>query len=133
MSLSVLSNEIISEIINCLDGSLTSISLCSRQLHSITEPILYSNIHLNYPKSYTNFIRTVIAKPYLVKHVRHFRTKGKFSHFINEAQQLLRDKNRGVPQTRRISRLKLELIFDSFCFCSRPSIWLGLRSLLPDN
>ncbi|KAG4439277.1 hypothetical protein IFR05_005262 [Cadophora sp. M221] len=75
MSLAVLSNEILAEIINCLDGSLTGITLCSRQLHSIAEPILYSNIHLNCPKSYTNFIRTIVAKPYLVGYVRHFRTE----------------------------------------------------------
>ncbi|KAH7321634.1 hypothetical protein BKA65DRAFT_85490 [Rhexocercosporidium sp. MPI-PUGE-AT-0058] len=76
MSLSLLSNELLSEIITYLDTALTSISLCSRQLHFITEPILYSNIHLNHPKSYTRFLRTIIAKPYLVGYVRHFRTKG---------------------------------------------------------
>lgn len=76
--LELLSSEIISEIIRYLSGrSITSISLCSRRLHDITEPILYSNIHLNRPHSYPSFIRTIVASPHLIGCVKHFRTSGK--------------------------------------------------------
>ncbi len=75
MPLHALSNELITGILLHLD-SHTTISKCSRQFHDIAEPILYSKIILNHPKSYTLFIRTLVAKPYLVKHVRHFQTSG---------------------------------------------------------
>ncbi|PVH78608.1 hypothetical protein DL98DRAFT_655997 [Cadophora sp. DSE1049] len=76
MSLLGLSNGLLLEIISYLKGSCTSISRCSRQLHEIAEPVLYSSVYLNHPKSYTMFIRTIVRNPSLAGYVRHFRTVG---------------------------------------------------------
>ncbi|KAH7393347.1 hypothetical protein BKA64DRAFT_709696 [Cadophora sp. MPI-SDFR-AT-0126] len=76
MSLLALSNELLLEIISDLEGSTTSISRCTRQLHEIAEPVLYASVNLNHPKSYTRFIQTIVRNPCLAGYVKHFRTVG---------------------------------------------------------
>ncbi|KAK0099953.1 hypothetical protein ONS95_013225 [Cadophora gregata] len=76
MSFLDLSNEILLEIINYLQRTCTAILRCSRRLHGVAGPVLYSSVHLKYPKSYMRFIRTIVRNPDLTAYVRHFRTVG---------------------------------------------------------
>lgn len=71
----VIPNEIFAAIFRLLDrDSLLSASLVSRRLHAITNPILYREVELTYvskpPPSLQIFLRTILIRPMLAKHVR---------------------------------------------------------------
>ncbi|KAE9374687.1 hypothetical protein N431DRAFT_543938 [Stipitochalara longipes BDJ] len=69
-----LANELIQEIIRLVPYPQTSLSLCSKRLHILTESILYANVSLTHQKSYPFFIRTISCRPNLTNYVRHFHT-----------------------------------------------------------
>ena len=69
-----LANELIQEIINLVPWPQTSLSLCSKRLHMLTKPILYTNVSLRHQKSYPWFVRTMSCRPYLANYVKHFHT-----------------------------------------------------------
>ncbi|CAL3965827.1 unnamed protein product [Diplocarpon coronariae] len=75
MALAELSTELINEVLLHIE-SVTTISRVSRRFHEITEQMIYSNISLNHPKSYKQFIQTLVARPELARHVRRFHTFG---------------------------------------------------------
>jgi hypothetical protein len=74
LSFEGLANEIIQEIIRYVPHPQTSLSLCSKRLHDLTQPFLYANVSLLHKTSYPSFIRTVSHRPDLTRHVRHFQT-----------------------------------------------------------
>lgn len=64
-SLCNLSNEILINIIQCVSDapSLFKLSLCSRRLFEVTEPILYSEFSQRGPKSLPTFLQRLLARP----------------------------------------------------------------------
>jgi hypothetical protein len=74
MSLESLANELIGEIIRHIPHPQTNLSLCSKRLHVLTEPIIYTNVTLRHKASYPTFIRTIAERPDLVPYARHFQT-----------------------------------------------------------
>jgi hypothetical protein len=69
-----LSNEIIIQIIEnvLFVKSLLSLSLCSRQLHELTEPILYAKFGQGDAKSLPAFLCRLLARPDLANRVKLF-------------------------------------------------------------
>jgi len=70
----VLANELIQEIIRLVPHPQKSLSLCSKRLHILTEPILYAFVSLRHQKSYPWFIRTISCRPHLANFVKKFHT-----------------------------------------------------------
>ncbi|KAH6704186.1 hypothetical protein BKA61DRAFT_183682 [Leptodontidium sp. MPI-SDFR-AT-0119] len=77
MLLNELATELLTEIFLHLDSnpSWKSLALCSKRLHAIVEPLLYSKVHLiKSQKSCLMYIRSISTNPHLVQHVRDFHT-----------------------------------------------------------
>jgi len=74
MSVESLSNELIEEIIRLIPRPALNVSLCSRRLHHLAEPIIYASISLLHKTSYPAFMKVIAAKPYLTNHVKQFQT-----------------------------------------------------------
>jgi hypothetical protein len=74
MALEDLAHEIVQEIIRHVPHPQTSLSLCSKRLHNLTEPILHTNVSLRHKTSYPLLVRTITCRPDLASYVRHFQT-----------------------------------------------------------
>lgn len=70
----MLPNEVLAQVFLQVDdpSTLYDLALCSRRIHEIVEPVLYSVFRDVEGHDLALFLRTILAKPHLRKHVRTF-------------------------------------------------------------
>jgi hypothetical protein len=69
-----LPHELVLIVISALQGhnkTLARLSLCSKELHALVEPILYSTFTQTGDEALPCFLRTILAKPSLALHLKH--------------------------------------------------------------